>query len=191
MSLLPILLFILGLICLIWAMKMGNSSGKSSPEILTILQGLAGVKKEVSQVQKGLREVKAQLGDHELRLISNENVQADLRSEVNAQKISLSQLTSSNMNTCVQNQTKYNNTYTYPNHLANNFFDTAINTSTKNLNPSPHPNPPQVLPEKYQWVLELYNQGWSEAEIAGHLAISRDAVNMVLRTAPQGKGLEL
>ena len=57
MTLLPVLLFILGVLCLIWAMRMGNTSGKTSPEILTILQGLAGVKKEISKVQKGLREV--------------------------------------------------------------------------------------------------------------------------------------
>lgn len=57
MTLLPILLFVLGVICLIWAMRMGNSSGKSSPEILTILQGLAGVKKKSAK----LKEVSAKL----------------------------------------------------------------------------------------------------------------------------------
>src|SRR5690554_2635133 len=82
MELLPLLLFICGCICLYWAFKMGNPSGKSSPETLTILQGVAKVKKEVSQGQKSLREVQSQLGDHELRLYRVENVQEELRGEI-------------------------------------------------------------------------------------------------------------
>lgn len=208
MTLLPVLLFILGVLCLIWAMRMGNSSGRTSPEILTILQGLAGVKKEISKVQKGLREVETQLGDHELRLFRNENVQADLRTEVNAQKTSITQLTSSAVNTFAQPQPQpqmkpqpyflanpsnsnrganqggnpyhrlYDNTHTLI-----DFPMETLDRYTEAESSSP------MLPEKYQWVLELDQQGWSVAEIAGHLAISRDAVNMVLRTALKGKGL--
>ncbi|AGA68083.1 RNA polymerase sigma factor, sigma-70 family [Desulfitobacterium dichloroeliminans LMG P-21439] len=179
MTLLPILLFVLGVICLIWAMRMGNSSGKSSPEILTILQGLAGVKKEISQAQRSLREVESQLGDHELRLMRNENVQADLRTEVNAQKINISNLAAQ------------------PSPLTQEYSLQRGNrpqTTTPFCGvieqPSKEELAPQVLPEKYQWVVELHQQGWSVADIAGHLAISRDAVNMVLRTASKGKGLE-
>lgn len=208
MTLLPVLLFILGVLCLLWAMKMGNSTTKLSQEILTILQGLAGVKKEISNVQKGLREVKAQIGDHELRLIRNENVQADLRSEVNAQKINISQLSSLPLNTFAQAQPQlhpqpHSQTQTqspYSSHLThNNALLGNPPQLPKHFQPNTYSNnerqiqeeaPAQALPEKYQWVLELYHQGWSVAEIAGHLAISRDAVNMVLRTAPKGKGLE-
>lgn len=210
MTLLPILLFILGVLCLIWAMRMGNSTTKSSQEILTILQGLAGVKKEISQVHKGLREVKAQIGDHELRLIRNENVQADLRSEVNVQKININQLTSSPMNIFAQPQPQphlqsqhqphsqtqtsspYSSHFTHSNAIVDppQHKNLQANTYSFNERQLQEESPIQSLPEKYQWVLELYHQGWSVAEIAGHLAISRDAVNMVLRTAPKGKGLE-
>lgn len=203
MTLLPVLLFILGVLCLIWAMRMGNTSGKTSPEILTILQGLAGVKKEISKVQKGLREVETQLGDHELRLFRNENVQADLRTEVNAQKININQLTSSAVNTFAQPQPQmkpqpylsanplnssqgtnpYHRLYDNGNTLSDSPLESLDRyTEAESLSP--------MLPEKYQWVLELDQQGWSVAEIAGHLAISRDAVNMVLRTALKGKGLK-
>ncbi len=197
MTLLPVLLFILGVLCLVWAMRMGNTSGKTSPEILTILQGLAGVKKEISKVQKGLREVETQLGDHELRLFRNENVQADLRTEVNAQKININQLTSSAVNTFAQPQpylsaNPLNSSQgTNPYHR---LYDNGNTLSDSPLEPldrytEAEPLSP-MLPEKYQWVLELDQQGWSVAEIAGHLAISRDAVNMVLRTALKGKGLK-
>lgn len=184
-TLLPIILFVLGVIILIWAMRMGNSSPKSSQETLTILQGLAGLKKEVNKLQRGIREVESQLGDHELRLIRNENVQADLRSEVNAQKISINQLPLAQPLFQPQPQAlnAYNNPYIQSSGLGELY--------PKNERKSQEETPTQVLPEKYQWVLELYNQGWSVAEIAGHLSISRDAVNMVLRTAPIGKELEL
>ncbi|HHY27967.1 MAG TPA: sigma-70 family RNA polymerase sigma factor [Desulfitobacterium dehalogenans] len=193
MTLLPVLLFILGVLCLIWAVRMGNSSGKTSPEILTILQGLAGVKKEISKVQKGLREVETQLGDHELRLFRNENVQEDLRTEVNAQKVSINRLTSSATDAFAQAQPQ-------PQTKPLPHFSTDPLNQSQAASPyhshydnsnSLTDSPPQMLPEKYQWVLELHQQGWSVAEIAGHLAISRDAVNMVLRTAPKGKGLKL
>ncbi|SHN49890.1 sigma-70 family RNA polymerase sigma factor [Desulfitobacterium chlororespirans] len=204
MTLLPVLLFILGVICLIWAMRMGNSSGRTSPEILTILQGVAGVKKEISKVQKGLREIETQLGDHELRLFRNENVQADLRTEVNAQKININQLTSSAVNTFAQPQMKSQphlsanpqNSSQGTNQGVNPYHRLYDNSSALTQAPletfdryTEVESPSPMLPEKYQWVLELDQQGWSVAEIAGHLAISRDAVNMVLRTALKGKGL--
>ncbi|AFL99077.1 RNA polymerase sigma factor, sigma-70 family [Desulfitobacterium dehalogenans ATCC 51507] len=216
MTLLPVLLFISGVLCLIWAVRMGNSSGKTSPEILTILQGLAGVKKEISKVQKGLREVETQLGDHELRLFRNENVQEDLRTEVNTQKVSINRLTtlakdafaqaepqpqmnpqpyfSANPLNSAQGVNPYHRLYDNSNAPTDSPLETLAQT-TKFPQYSPsflsveEESPSPMLPEKYQWVLELDQQGWSVAEIAGHLAISRDAVTMVLRTAPQGKGL--
>lgn len=119
------------------------------------------------------------MGDHELRLMRNENVQADLRTEVNAQKINISNLAAQ------------------PSPLTQEYSLQRGNrpqTTTPFCGvieqPSKEELAPQVLPEKYQWVVELHQQGWSVADIAGHLAISRDAVNMVLRTASKGKGLE-
>lgn len=161
MSLLPILLFVLGVIFLIWALKMGNSSNTTSPEIIAALKGIAGVKRELSQLQKGIRELEAQMGDHELRLFRNENVQAEIRSSMNytqASSKAQSQLISQ---------------------------PTSQLASTPTITQGNHQKT-QVLPEKYRWVLELNDQGWSVAEIAGHLAISRDAVNMVLRTSQRG-----
>lgn len=154
MSLLPIVLFVLGVIFLSWALRMGNSS-TTSPEIIAALKGIAGVKRELSQVQKGIREVEAQMGDHELRLLRNENVQAEILSELNNPQIS-------------------------PRPQSQAMSQPTSITTLGNHQKT------QVLPEKYRWVLELNDQGWSVAEIAGHLAISRDAVNMVLRTSQKG-----
>jgi len=150
---------------------MGDSS-KSNQEILTILQGLAGMKKEISKLQKDMREVERQLGDHELRIMRNEHVQDELRSEVKDQRLLIDQMSRS------------------------------VKKANEPLKPQ-SPNPPQSsfsphlhfpnyhYPEKSQRVLELYQKGWSVAEIAGHLSISRDAVEMVLRTFTPGKELEL
>lgn len=175
MSLLPIVLFVLGVGFLIWALRMGNSN-ITSPEIIAILKGLAGVKRELSQVQKGLREAEAEMGDHELRLLRNENVQAEIRSELQAQNAkednpSLQSRNYSQMSAKAQPQSSPQSTFHAP---------SMTNITLGNQQKT------QVLPEKYRWVLELNDQGWSVAEIAGHLAISRDAVNMVLRTSQKG-----
>lgn len=175
MSLLPIVLFVLGVIFLIGALRMGNSN-TTSPEIIAILKGLAGVKRELSQVQKGLREAEAEMGDHELRLLRNENVQAEIRSEMKAQN--------SNVDDSNHQGRNYSQipTKAQPQLSSQSTFHAPSITSI----PLGNHQKTQVLPEKYRWVLELTNQGWSVAEIAGHLAISRDAVNMVLRTSQKG-----
>jgi hypothetical protein len=162
MNLLPIVLFALGVIFLIWALKTENTLKATSPEMLATLKGLAAVKRELSQVQKALREAHSQMGDHELRLLRNENVQAEIRSTLQAQSSSMS-----------------HNIYHPPAPLVQNPSPSfiAIQGNSRKT---------QALPEKYRWALELHEQGWSAAEIAGHLAISQDAVNMVLRTSQRG-----
>lgn len=178
MSLLPIVLFALGVVFLIWALRMGNSN-TTSPEIIAALKGLAGVKRELSQVQKGLREAEAEMGDHELRLLRNENVQAEIRSALQTQAQSYSD-NSNNPNNSSNSSIYYSQTSHRP-QLQPISQPTLTSTTTQgNFHKT------QVLPEKYRWVLELNDQGWSVAEIAGHLAISRDAVNMVLRTSQKG-----
>lgn len=186
MSLLPIVLFVLGVVFLIGALRMGNSN-TTSPEIIAILKGLAGVKRELSQVQKGLREVEAEMGDHELRLLRNENVQAELRSELQAQTQS-SNLDDSNNPNNLNNSSNSSIYYSQTSHrpqLQPISQSTPQSTLTSTMTQGNYQKT-QVLPEKYRWVLELNDQGWSVAEIAGHLAISRDAVNMVLRTSQKG-----
>lgn len=194
MDLLPLLLFIFGCISFVWAFKIGNTSGKSSPETLTILQGLAGVKKEVSQGQKSLREVQTQLGDHELRLYRIENVQEDLRGELEELKKTAHYQAVNNSSF----QPQVDST-SYPQSYMN-----SISYSPTQPQPQPQPqpqltdprsffdkpdlNPGQPLPEKYRKVLELSQFGWSVSEIAGHMGVSQDAVSMVLRTASVGKG---
>jgi len=181
MSFLPIVLFALGVVFLIWALRMGNSN-TTSPEIIAALKGLAGVKRELSQVQKGLREAEAQMGDHELRLFRNENVQAEIRSALQDQTQAQSSNSdnSSNSNDSSNSSIYYSQTSHRP-QLQPTSKSTLTSTTTQG-----NYHKTQVLPEKYRWVLELNDQGWSVAEIAGHLAISRDAVNMVLRTSQKG-----
>ncbi|NMA68427.1 MAG: sigma-70 family RNA polymerase sigma factor [Desulfitobacterium sp.] len=186
MELLPLLLFICGCICLYWAFKMGNPSGKSSPETLTILQGVAKVKKEVSQGQKSLREVQSQLGDHELRLYRMENVQEDLRGELaNLKKESFLQMESdpSPQLTPSMNQRRDLQRMDFQRITPQREFinEGSHYMEEENLSTG------QPLPEKYRKALELSQLGWSLAEIAGHLGVSQDAVSMVLRTAAVGK----
>lgn len=181
MDLLPLLLFICGCICLIWAFKMGNPTGKSSPETITILQGIAKVKKEVSQGQKSLREVQSQLGDHELRLYRMENVQEDLRGELANLKKEISQQIGSN--SLPQPNPEMNHQRIVQMVNPQRSFTNEQSPSLDNMDL----NAGQPLPEKYRKVLELSQLGWSIAEIAGHLGVSQDAVSMVLRTAAVGK----
>lgn len=185
MSLLPIVLFALGVVFLILAFRMGNSNA-TSPEILATLKGLAGVKRELSQLQKGLREAEAQMGDHELRLIRNENVQAELRSSLQIQ--AQAQISNPDNSSNPNNSSIFESLTSYKSHSqpfqpVAQSTSQSIPTSSASLG---NYSKTQVLPEKYRWVLELHDQGWSVAEIAGHLAISRDAVNMVLRTSQKG-----
>ncbi len=181
MSLLPIVLFALGVVFLILAFRMGNSNA-TSPEIIATLKGLAGVKRELSQLQKGLREAEAQMGDHELRLLRDENVQAELRSAIQAQ----AQISDPD-NSCTPNNSSIFDSLTSYKPHSQPFQPIAQSTFQSTSSPSLGNYPKtQVLPEKYRWVLELHDQGWSVAEIAGHLAVSRDAVNMVLRTSQKG-----
>lgn len=86
MSLLPIVLFILGILVLIWAMRMGNSTSTPSPEILATLKGLASVKRELNQVQRGLSNTEDRMEDHELRILRNENSQAEIRNVLEESK---------------------------------------------------------------------------------------------------------
>jgi ATP/maltotriose-dependent transcriptional regulator MalT len=159
MSLLPIVLFILGVAVLIGALKMGNPTGTTSPEMLATLKGLAGVKRELNHVQRGLREAEARMEDHELRILRGENSDAEIRIALQSPKSQPPQQPQQ-----TQGTPQHQGLYTDEGFLSK----------------------PQVLPEKYRWVLELSNQGWSVAEIAGHLAISQDAVHMVLKTSQRG-----
>lgn len=162
MTLLPMVLFILGIIVLILAWKMGNYANSRSPEIIATLKGLAGVKRELSQVQRGIREAEARMEDHELRILRNENAQADLLSVIKAS------------NTEVASEVK-------------EIRDSFLAKNREPINPgNVDVSTPRALPGKYRWVLELHDQGWSVTEIAGHLAISKDAVNMVLSTSQRG-----
>jgi hypothetical protein len=177
MSLLPIVLFILGVLVFIWAWKMGNSSSSTSPEIIATLKGLAGVKRELSQVQREIRDTEARMEDHELRILRNENTQAEIQSII--QTRSLKTGSESNLGA---------NHYEDPNLNFSTSLGNSISTDNnlfQQFEVMENPKP-QVLPEKYRWVLELHTYGWSVAEIAGHLAISQDAVNMVLRTSEKG-----
>jgi hypothetical protein len=216
-SLLPIVLFALGIASIVWALRIENSN-KPSQEMLATLKGVANVKREVSQLQKGLRAVEAQAGDHELRLIRNESIQDELRSAVETQR---AQLDSANRSTKagISNQTgsmaNVNNVGNISNvsDLGNgrNVSNVSRVSNISNMHTpgdlsdkkgdgssvftkagsNRYPNlgnqeNAQVLPDKYRWALELSEQGWTVAEIAGHLGISRDAVNMILSTAQRG-----
>lgn len=161
MSLLPFILFTLGVIVLIGAWKTESSANSKSPEIIAILKGLAGVKRELGQVQRGIREAEARMEDHELRILRNENAQAELQSII---QVHITEEPSQGRE--IHDSSYEKNQATFDSGYVN--------------------NPLRALPEKYRWVLELHNQGWTVAEISGHLGISKDAVNMVLSTSQRG-----
>lgn len=176
MSFLPVVLFTLGIIMLIIAWRMGNPPN-TSPELLAALKGIAGVKRDIGYIRSELQETGSRLEEHERRIqerkvlglkteeqsMINRQDQEEKQSGQAAQEVQLEFLKALQQKAAQEP-------------IANSIEDVSY---TQNSNP-------RVISDKYRGVIELHEQGWSTLEIAGHLALSQDAVNMVLKTYPRG-----
>ncbi|AHF08391.1 hypothetical protein [Desulfitobacterium metallireducens] len=166
MSFLPVVLFVLGIIVLIMAWRLGNPPN-TSPELLAALKGIAGVKRDIGYIRSELQETGARLEEHERRIqeqpIVNRQDQREKQSGQADQEVQLEFLKALQQHTAQEP-------------ISNSIEDVAF---TQDL-------APRVISDKYRGVIELHEQGWSTLEIAGHLALSQDAVNMVLKTYPRG-----
>lgn len=168
MSSLPVVLFTLGIIVLIIAWRLGNPPN-TSPELLAALKGIAGVKRDIGYIRSELQETGTRLDEHERRI--EERKALGLKSEKQPvancedQKLQLEFLKAL--------QQKANQEP-----IANQEEDIDYTQNSVS----------QTVSEKYRGVIELHQQGWSILEIAGQLAISQDAVNMVLKTYTRGGG---
>lgn len=181
MSFMPVVLFTLGVIVLIGAWRLGNPSN-TSPELIAALKGVAGVKREISYIRTELKETEARMEEHE-RLIQEQGslkqtAVEDVRFEnKNIKENEAIKEIMQEQSFTPRNEERY---HLIPEFQAETEVD--VDAEKKYLSKAN----PRVFPDKYRWVIELHEQGWSVLEIAGHLAISQDAVNMVLNTYPRG-----
>ncbi|WP_434510578.1 DUF6115 domain-containing protein [Desulfitobacterium sp. AusDCA] len=186
MSFMPMVLFLLGVIILIGAWRLGNPSN-TSPELIAALKGVAGVKREISYIRTELRETEARIEEHE-KLIQEREVLNQKTAELVQTENEQIKETITNIKTqeYMQKQSfapwvEERQVQPYELQVEK---DAEKEAEVESENP-PKSNP-RVFPDKYRWVIELHEQGWSTLEIAGHLAISQDAVNMILKTYPRG-----
>jgi ATP/maltotriose-dependent transcriptional regulator MalT len=178
MSSLPVVLFTLGIIVLIIAWRLGNPPN-TSPELLAALKGIAGVKRDIGYIRSELQETGIRLDEHERRIeerkalglkseeqpVLNREDREPVPIKLADQKLQLEFLKAL--------QQKANQEP-----IANQEEDIDYTQNSVS----------QTVSEKYRGVIELHQQGWSILEIAGQLAISQDAVNMVLKTYTRGGG---
>lgn len=178
MSFLPVILFTLGVIVLIGAWRLGNPS-RTSPELLAALKGIAGVKRDIGYIRAELQETEFRLEDHERRIEERKLEERNVVLTSESRK-EFEQDLSNRIREQVQEVQKVQEAplISVLDHTPESASE-AVTERTRRSNP-------RSLSEKYLWVLELHQQGWSTLEIAGHLAISQDAVNMVLKTYPRG-----
>jgi len=169
MNLLSLVLFILGVLFLILGWRWQTPQSQS-PEILAALRGIANVKREVSDLKKSIDTLKADLSSGFNKTNNKTNFDDFLDYYKEAQE-------------------QYNPQISFE------YFDRdsrkgpeILKHKDEGISESEtwNPLPQGSLSPKYKLVLELAKQGFSVADIASHLAISQDAVNMVLRTRQRG-----
>lgn len=190
MSLMPVVLFLLGVIILIGAWRLGNPSN-TSPELIAALKGVAGVKREISYLRTELQETETRIEEHE-KLIQEREILNQRTAELVRTENEDIKETIRNIKTQEYMQDQALSPWAEERHIqpyevkaekeVQEEVDKKVEIESENVLKSN----PRVFPDKYRWVIELHEQGWSTLEIAGHLAISQDAVNMVLKTYPRG-----
>lgn len=164
MGYLPVVLFTLGIIVLIMAWRLSNPP-TTSPELLAALKGIAAVKRDIGYIRSELQETEVRLNEHDRRI--EERKALGLKTEEQS----------------VVRQENPGQTSNKPSDQKLQFelLKAIQQTVAQDRNPTP-----PVISEKYRGVIELHEQGWSAREIARQLALSQDAVNMVLKTYPRG-----
>lgn len=188
MSFMPVVLFILGIIVLIGAWRLGNPSN-TSPELIAALKGVAGVKREISYIRTELKETEARMEEHERLIQEQESLRQtaveDVRFENNTIKEAEAKEIMQEQSFNPKNRERYD---LIPEFQAEVEAETETETDEDVDEEKTYSSKatPRFFSDKYRWVIELHEQGWSVLEISGHLAISQDAVNMVLNTYPRG-----
>lgn len=181
MSILPIILFLLGVMFLFLGWRSQNPPNE---EVMTALRGLAYLKREIHRVEDQVHKIdenmestkQLQLREIELREIAlqeterreRELKQMELREAALKEKGKLYSLNA-------KEHKERSGVSDLKSWLKETTPQTLVNTSSQH----------KVSP-KYQQVLELAEQGYQIAEIAQRLLLSQDAVNMVLRTHRKG-----
>lgn len=189
MSFLPVLLFALGIIVLIIAWQLGNPRS-TSPELLAALKGIAGVKRDIGYIRSELQETGARLEEQEGRIEERKTLGLKVEQQPDQFWQPNQALQSELLKALEQNVVQEPIPNLSEDVTKNVAKDVAKEVGLEQafVEEKAHTlrSAPQVLSDKYRGVIELHNQGWSTLEIAGHLAISQDAVNMVLKTYPRG-----
>lgn len=157
MGILPIILFLLGVVFLLLGWRWQSSP---SQEAMTALKGLAYLKREIIRVQD-------QVHVHVLEDKVEKTKQIELREiELKELKIREHELKETELK-------GKNNLY-------------VLNAKDQGVS-SGGAGPQRIISPKYQEVLELAAQGQRIPEIAQRLLLSQDAVRMVLQTQPKGE----
>lgn len=176
MSYLAVILFTLGIIVLIMAWRLSNPPA-TSPELMAALKGIAAVKRDIGYIRSELQETEVRLNEQDRRIeerkalglkteaqpAMNCEAQGKIPNKPADQKLQLEFLKALQQTVAQESATSQDEQAFYTRNSA-----------------------PPVISEKYRGVIELHEQGWSTLEIAGQLALSQDAVNMVLKTYPRG-----
>lgn len=182
MSFMPVVLFTLGIIVLIGAWRLGNPSN-TSPELIAALKGVAGVKREISYIRTELKETEARMEEHEKLIQEQESLRQtaveDVRFVNNTIKETEVKKIMQEQSFNPKNKERYD--------LIPEFqVEAETEEDVDEEKTYSSKATPRDFPDKYRWVIELHEQGWSVLEISSHLAISQDAVNIVLNTYPRG-----
>lgn len=180
MSFLPVFLFTLGIIVLLMAWRLGNPPN-TSPELLAALKGIAGVKRDIGYIRSELQETGTRLDEHERRIQERKALGLKTEEQPIVDRQDQDQ------------QPKPKKSEQADQKVQLEFFKALQQQTAQDSIPNlgeddayPQNSAPRVISDKYRGVIELHEQGWTTLEIAGHLALSQDAVNMVLKTYPRG-----
>ncbi|TGE33147.1 DNA-binding response regulator [Desulfosporosinus sp. Sb-LF] len=161
MGLLPIILVIVGIICLFLGWRWQDPPNE---ETITALKGLAYLKREILQVQDQVHGL-----DQKLQRTKQVEEAAPKETEGNEKNNKLYVLNAKDQVLRTYNQTQPN-----------------PKPQSESTQPQPKLQHQSNMSPKYQEVLVLAERGQSIPEIAHHLSLSQDAVTMVLQMQPKG-----
>lgn len=164
MGILPIFLFILGVIFLFLGWRWQSPSNE---EAMTALKGLAYLKSEILRVQDQVHVLEDKIDRaKQIELKEVERRETECKEKCKLYSLNLKDQRENNGRVEIM-------------HLG----EEPVNQSSTDSMPQPQPE----LSPKYQEVLELAENGQLIPEISQRLRLSQDAVRMVLRTHQKGE----
>ncbi|MFZ3373412.1 MAG: sigma factor-like helix-turn-helix DNA-binding protein [Desulfitobacteriaceae bacterium] len=202
MIVLPVLLFIFGMLFILLGWRWQNPPSK---EILIVLKGMAHLKREINRLEEIVKIIDKKVDNKaqgltpespEWRRIETKllEISRPRKSELLPEiaKLLRENLIEDNRDTNRDTNRDANRTARDPRLAAYSKKDTAVEESEGqvfNAMNSENRNKEHnwdTLPEKYRRVLELAQYDFSVQEISKRLGISQDAVMMVARTHQRG-----